>query len=167
MAWIDDDYFGTSQFEETNESNNLVATPITIQSSTADLEIIYTSSTYNSGRLSSYVGIRNNGSTGVAGYTVGAQLFSQAPDYNYYSCDYLAKDDSYIGPGEMKFFSLNFNLYENTPGTYYTSFKVNDQGNVIESNISNNIHNDYSTQITIAPRQHLVYALIASAHPVL
>jgi hypothetical protein len=141
LAWVDDNDGTIQRFVETNETNNIFSIPIAVQSSNTDLVITNTLGTsHDSNRLMTVLSIRNNGSTGVAGFTVGARL---TPGGNSYQAAYLNSTDSYIGPYETKSFHLDFpNVYEITPGTYYAEFNVNFDNAVLESDTYNNTYID-------------------------
>ena len=148
LAWVDSNY-GSQRFAETNESNNKFAIPITIQSSSVDLEIsnVLTLGTDGSqARLT----IRNNGTTGVSGYSVSAQLVPQGnvPNSNYVTTHMNALNN-YLGPHEEKTFDLFFPIHTTTPGTYYPVYYVNYDERVAETYFQNNQR--YGAALVIAP----------------
>lgn len=144
LAWVDYLKGATERFVETDETNNLFAIPITLQASNVDLVVNYTYGTsYYPGQLVTSMIIRNKGTTGVSGFTVGAQLVPQGQSaYFYNPAHSLDPVSSYIGPNEEKSIYLTFSTYENTPGTYYPVYNVNFDNAVTESNTSNNIYID-------------------------
>ena len=152
IAWIDHDQSGTERFEETNESNNVFTIPITIQSSDVDLLITSVDiSSYSPGNLQASVTVRNNGTTGVSGYSIGARLVQGGISYDPYTTgNNSGAFDSYLGPGQQKSVSQFFSIAQPSPGTYYVELIVNESG-ISETNRANNTYTDYSHPIYIAP----------------
>jgi len=153
IAWVDHNSSGTQRFEESNENNNVFVAPVTIQSSNVDLLITgaYVLSS-SPGNVQVDVTTRNNGTTGVAGYSIRARL---VPDGGvsyepYMSGNSPDVNDSYLGPGQEKSFFQIFTIAQPPPGTYYVQLIVNEYG-VSESNTSNNTFIDYSHPIYVAP----------------
>ena len=152
IVWVDHEQTGTQRFEETNEGNNIFVVPITIQSSNIDLLITSNHvSSYSSGNLQTSVTIRNNGTTGVTGYSIGARLVSGGISYDpYTNGNNPGPTDSYLGPAEEKTLSQMFAVVQPSPGTYYVELIVNESG-ISEANKSNNTYIDYSRPIYVSP----------------
>ncbi|HMG92296.1 MAG TPA: CARDB domain-containing protein [Chryseolinea sp.] len=151
IAWVDRDQSGVQQFEETNESNNVFTVPITIETSNVDLSITSADVFGSSGNVQVDVAVRNNGTTGVSGYSIGARLVpSSGISYDPYVTGNLYAGHSYLGPGEQKTLSQFFPITQTSSGTYFLQLIVNENG-VSEANKSNNTYTDYSHPIYIAP----------------
>jgi hypothetical protein len=153
IAWVDHNPSGTQRFEETNESNNIFVAPVTLQSSNVDLLITDAYVLASSpGSVQVNVTTRNNGTTGVSGYSIRARLVPEGGISwdPYMTGNSPDANDSYLGPGEQKSFFQFFSIVQPTPGTYYVELIVNESG-VSEANHSNNTYIDYSHPIYIAP----------------
>lgn len=147
-------------YAEANETNNWI-TPqaITITDGSADLEItsvIYYNYSPNSA-LTGSLKVRNNGTTGITGYSIDVSLalkYGGGPpiDDAFLSDDQLGFD-GYIAPGETKdvFFILNNWGTVLNEGTYEVTFIVNRDKDVSETNYTNNSIIAYADLIVSPP----------------
>lgn len=136
-----DDFQRNSQFNETNEGNNAMVTPITILGTNVDLTItapIYIASGYDLDYVSFTV--QNNGTTPVGGYQISFYLstdqFLDGSDPNVYSRTYDAESDRISAGGNV---NLMGHLYTYlAPGSYYIIIKLNEGNSLVETNTNNN-----------------------------
>jgi hypothetical protein len=144
-------------YAETDEINNWV-TPqaITIMDGSPDLEI--TSVPYYDYVSSSYINcgltLRNNGTTGVTGYSISVRLKSwdgTTMDNAFYPIMDQRGFDNYLAPGETK--DVFVTLHQNGTldyGTYGITFIVNRDKDVTETNYTNNTRIAYP-DLNISP----------------
>jgi hypothetical protein len=146
----------SKSIEESNEDNNVFAVPVSIQSSNVDLVITAVHNlSLDGGLMSADISVRNSGTTGVAGCTIGTQLVRQGypPDpYSYKSgFAWLGDFDGYLAPGEVRTLYLHFNIDQPSAGTYYPVFEINYDRFATETSFSNNTYIDYSYPIIVQP----------------
>ena len=153
LAIADRDYWNAEHFLETNENNNVVASPINIVSSAADLAITYVyDASYNTSELRVQAYIANRGSTAVSGYTMVANLMPQGgPMPTSFMPAFINTFDIALQPDESKM--IEFSVYTSglSNGTYYAVIKINENFSVVESNYDNNTFVDNSHPIIIGP----------------
>jgi len=153
-------YYGTSDFNETNESNNIVAQPVTVVAPDIDLSLSppVGDPVYNNGYFYLPVQLSNKGKSGALGYKFDVYL---STDNSFGNDDiYFARSEGYtfssyyVGPGNsmntyLTSFDFKINPFDH-PGSYYVVIVVNPDHDIPEGNYADNI-NISTQQLYIMP----------------
>lgn len=168
--------YGNQSFNETDETNNVSAQPIRIVASDFDIEVTnFITTQYDpvSGLLSGEVGLRNNGTTGVTGYTVSAQLVKEGEAISYVFQEHREENviGKYIAPGEQVWLRVQVVIDPAPePGTYYAAVGVNLSMNsyIPEAERQNNALMDDTRPVYIdaQPRPHVKLKEVSVPGPV-
>ena len=142
-------------YAETNEANNWI-TPqaITITDGSSDLEITSVDFyNYSSSYMDVFLTLRNNGTTGITGYSIDVSLISESGSTINNAFD--GRDqlgfDNYLAPGETKKVYVTLNQAGSLDyGTYDVIFIVNRDKDVAETNYTNNTR-IANTDLTVSP----------------
>lgn len=163
IANVDDNYSDNSEYEETDESNNAIASSkITISNSDVDLKPSQVFIYYNDPFLLTNFTLTNLGTTGVSGYLLGTYLSAdQILDENDFEISAFIRTHTsdYVPGGTSMQKSLSDQIYNfgNIPdGNYYVIVNVNGDGGVQESDYTNNtVSSDITISIS-APEQESI-----------
>lgn len=145
---IDDDYNETSDYDETNETNNIqVAGEVVLKESSIDLEFVdieYICAEYDWIDIS--YNVRNNGSTGTNGYEIDIYLSEDDSidnqDFKLYTLDYDGSDDYIPSHTSINnYFTYDaYSVYGYIPpGSYKVIMYINPENKIHETDTTNNI----------------------------
>jgi hypothetical protein len=143
-------YYGTSVFDETNESNNIVVQPVTLAAPDIDLSLSAPAGDpyFDRGNFYLPVQLSNKGKSGALGYNFDVYL---STDKSFDNDDlYLARSRGYtysgyyVGPGNsistnVRGLEYKVNPFDH-PGSYYVIIIVNPDHTIPEGNYSDNIN---------------------------